>query len=191
MRAGMITGGLGCVLASAKGSGAKLFLRRKTMRPVVRRLHRVEPGGERLAHRVALHPARERGGAVLRRARACRRGRGGPSRSLMVQRRPSSSIRVPLRHLRMRLQVGVEPVERVVDEEGVVPRHRGRRPDRVEAGQVGLRHEDEGARRRRARRARAPAGAERASGARPSPAAPASRLRRFIGVPPGIWLATR
>src|SRR3954452_10887171 len=50
---------------------------------------------------------------------------------------------MPLRHLRLRPQIVVGAVQRVEDEIGVISRDRCGSPDRIEAGQVRLRYEDQ------------------------------------------------
>ena len=57
MRAGMMTGGLGWVRASANGSAANGFFRRKTKVRSSGASKRIQPVGKDLADRIALHPA--------------------------------------------------------------------------------------------------------------------------------------
>ena len=109
-------------------------------RPVVHRFHRVQPGLDHLTHVVAHHPAREAGDAVA-----------GADRLVVVEFQAGAQFEGPdeavgrhiraLAHLRLRHEVAVHPVERVVEQHRGVAHHVERGPDRVQVGQIGLRNE--------------------------------------------------
>jgi hypothetical protein len=66
---------------------------------------------------------------------------GEGERQVVVGERPA------LGHLRLDLALGILGTDLVEDHEGVVARDNGRGPDRVEAGEVGLRDDAQHARR--------------------------------------------
>ncbi len=122
---------------------------------VVDHLDRIGDGRELLAERIAPHPAGDRGHHVLRAHRLAivelqpRPQRDGDDLAAILQH-------MPLGHLRLRREIRVEAIEAVVDHVPVVAGDVRRRPDRVEAGQVRLRHhlQDAVLRRLRGREAR-------------------------------------
>ncbi len=95
---------------------------------------------EKLTVRIALDPALQTLQAVGR-LHGCAVMEGEPVAQLEA---PALAVRrnlVALDHLRLRLAGEIEPVERVVDIVAVVAGHGRRRPDRIERGEIGLRHE--------------------------------------------------
>ena len=108
--------------------------------PVVERGEFLGEGFELLPDRAALHPAPE----ALRRVRGADRLAVVEEQALAQGDRDAAAIlldRVALGHLRLGTEFGVRAVEGVVHHVAVVAGDVGRGPDRVEAGEVGLRHE--------------------------------------------------
>ncbi len=119
--------------------------------PVVERARLGQRGGGELAEAVAPRPALEGGDGVARahrfavvEAQALAQG----DRDVPPLRVPD----VPFGHLRLRRQVRAHAVERVVHVVAVVAGDPGRGPNRVEAGEVRVRHEAQSPRRLRPRR---------------------------------------
>ena len=109
---------------------------------VVGGLQRIEPGLDGLADLIALHPAPQRGHAVARQHRRA-----------VVEEQPLAQLHGPaqaaildqmaFQHLRLGVEFFVAAVQRLEQQVGVVAADHRRRPDRVEAGQVGLRDVDD------------------------------------------------
>ena len=112
---------------------------------VVECAHLRHPRGHDLAERVALAPAVDRGDAIGR-AHRCAIVEHQP----VAQGEPPGELigghLMPGTHLRPRLQVCVQAIQRIPDHVGVVARDVGRGPDRIRTGQVRLWHEAERAR---------------------------------------------
>ena len=141
-------------------------------------LHLADGFHQLLAERVALAPAFERGDAI-----------GGADRlsvmpfqavaqdeavgQLVVADRPA------IDHLRLRLEILVERKQRVEDQIAEIARHISRRPDRIDAAQIGLRDEAQGLRPGlRVARARSQREGERRRASRHSEQA-SERIHRF------------
>ena len=119
--------------------------------PIIDRLQRVEPLADRQPHRrIAHHPAGDAGDHVARQHRRA-----------VVERQPRAqpegpglevgADRMPLDHLRLRFKPVIDPVQRVPDQQGAVAHDILRGPDRIEVGQIGLRHKPQHLVARRAR----------------------------------------
>ena len=123
-------------------------LQRDLHRAVVLHAPLIDELRQRLPQRVACRPAREAGRAVLR-----------AHRLAVVEFQPVAQLDevgaavigngMPLRHLRLRLQLGVHRIQRVVHRIGMVLGHCRGGPDRIERGQVCLWHEFQRGRRNR------------------------------------------
>ena len=132
-------------------------------RAVVRCLDRIDPRVEGLADRVALQPALQRGDAVARQNRRA----VVEHQSLAQLHRPAFAVvvdRVAFDHLRLRVERLVAAVQRLVDHQREVAGDGRGGPHRIEAGQVGLRHEDQGLRGGADRRAGERQGGRRGGG---------------------------
>ena len=128
------------VTASAVRQQGKRLLELEADHLVGRGRDLVGDRGEIGPERIALPPALDRGNAVLRQ-----------HRRVVVEFQSVAQRDVPLQlvaahrvagcHLRMRLELVVEPVQGVEHQERVVAGDVGRGPDRIERGQIGLRNE--------------------------------------------------
>ena len=109
---------------------------------VVRRFQRVQPGGDGLADRIALHPAQQRGDAVARQHLLA-----------IMEHQPVSQAHRPaqpvvlhlmaLDHLWLRIELLVAAIQGLEHHRGVVAGDQRGGPDRVEACKVRLRHMDQ------------------------------------------------
>ena len=109
----------------------------KTKRAIVQSLQRVQTRFDHLAHGVARHPASEAGNHVARQ-----------NRLAVVKLQPCTKLEGPgpavigdlmaLRHLRLRVELTVDAVQRVPNEQRGIADHVLGAPDRVEIGEVRL-----------------------------------------------------
>ena len=108
--------------------------------PVIRRGDLLGQRIQPLPQHIALRPANDRGHAIT------------PAHRLIIvefqalaQRdRPGQPITadlMPRRHLRLHPILRIQPIKQVIDHEAVIAHNHGRAPNRVNTGQVGLRHE--------------------------------------------------
>lgn len=121
------------------------MLQRPAEGPVIDGGEFVLHGPYHLTHRLACGPAPDTGDSIR-----------GQNRFAIMEfqprpqaERPDQAIRrgfFGLNHLPLRLQVAVDPVQRIPDQECRIARDIGRGPDRIEIGEIRMRHEAHGAR---------------------------------------------
>jgi hypothetical protein len=129
----MITG-VGCVFCQRVRQRGEWLMQPENDGSVVRRFQLVQPGGNRLADRIAHHPALQRGDAVARQHLLA-----------IMERQPVSQAHRPAQpvDLRPRIELLVAAIQGFEHHRGIVAGDQRGGPDRIEACKVRLRHMDQ------------------------------------------------